>query len=133
MTRTVKFRLWLPPTTEESGQMISGDDLAFEEYLPLTQLLSQEKIMQWTGFLDFTGAEIYEGDIVLLECDAGDDDVAIVQWSDKDGAWMIAAREEFPREQFLGDVFDGYRVTVIGNVYANPELAAEVRGDESDG
>lgn len=80
-------------------------------------------IMQWTGFCDITGAEIYESDVVRLEHDTGDEETAIVEWSTADGAWVI-----MPRNEVLGDLFHGYRVTVIGNAHADPELAAQVRG-----
>lgn len=61
--REIKFRMW----DAENKQMINGDSLAFEEYAPISHLLSQEGIMQYTGLKDKSGKEIYEGDIIATE------------------------------------------------------------------
>lgn len=53
--REIKFRLWI----EDQNLMIDGDSLAFEEYEPLCQLLTQDGIMQYTGLKDKNGTEIY--------------------------------------------------------------------------
>lgn len=62
--REIKFRAWVPADDNEPGYMISGDDLAFEEYLPLKDLLSRDGIMQYTGLKDVKDLDIYEGDVV---------------------------------------------------------------------
>jgi uncharacterized phage protein (TIGR01671 family) len=61
--RTIRFRAW----DEENKTMISGDSLAFEEYAPVSHLLSNCKnINQFTGLVDKNGNEIYENDIVKV-------------------------------------------------------------------
>lgn len=61
MKRVIKFRAW----DSEENTMINADSLAFEEYAPLSNLLSDcPNIMQFTGLRDKYGHEIYEGDLI---------------------------------------------------------------------
>ncbi len=127
-TVTIKFRLWIPGDEEEPAQMIDGDGLAFEEYAPLTDLLSREHVMQWTGFVDERGVEIYRGDIVSYWDDLdGDPDrsegMGDVVWSQDLGGWTVTGEDGY----MLGELVEGWHVWVIGNRYANPEL---IEGDE---
>lgn len=124
MTRTIKFRLWIPGDEDEPSQMIGGDDLAFEEYAPLTDLLSQERIMQWTGLLDINGVEIYEGDVLRLTDYHGE---RIVEVGFYCGTYYYTG-DGFSDEY----LFNSRERRVLGNVYANPELAAKVREDDDD-
>ncbi len=132
MTRTVKFRLWVPADEDEDdprpGYMVDGDDLAFEEFAPLTDLLSQERIMQWTGFLDFAGAEIYEGDFLSWWDGLNNPDtregIGEVVWSGEWGAWVVTGVEEF-----LASLLDGWETHLVGNRFENPELTEVVRRD----
>ena len=67
--REIKFRAW----HEEEKEMISGNDLAFEEYDLLKNWLSQDEIMQFTGLRDANlghdKREIYEKDIIEWDSD----------------------------------------------------------------
>ncbi|SEI76867.1 YopX family protein [Paenibacillus polymyxa] len=119
MSRPIKFRMW----DFENREMIDGDSLAFEEYAPITDLLSQKGIMQYTGLKDRNGKEIYEGDIVE-ELDYSD------------GAYFPKERQPKKRtvvEYDIGFVYaraaynlrgrmenDLYNGEVIGNIYETP-------------
>lgn len=119
VSRPIKFRMW----DFENREMIDGDSLAFEEYAPITDLLSQKGIMQYTGLKDRNGKEIYEGDIVE-ELDYSD------------GAYFPKERQPKKRtvvEYDIGFVYaraaynlrggmenDLYKGEVIGNIYEIP-------------
>ena len=96
--------------------------------------VDEDSIGQYTGFNDFNGTEIYEGDILRLfaEPDVG---AIVVRYGENPGT--ILGREsygfyvnfankrlnEINREDFLFWYRKG--VKVIGNVYDNPELMEE--------
>ena len=80
-------------------------------------------LMQSTGLKDKNGKEIFEGDIVQFEdCYTETDflyvNTGIVEWSQ--GSFTITNRDSVE----MGDLLDGefLDVTIIGNVYENPEL-----------
>ena len=134
-----KFRAWIK--TEK--RMIETDDLLdidyenevittqqvyFENGLPddrdLDNFVFEEiKLMQSTGLVDKNGKEIFEGDIVQFEdCDEVSDflyiNTGIIEWCQ--GGFHITNRDSVLMEDLLdGDSLD---VTIIGNIYENPEL-----------
>lgn len=112
--REIKFRKWVPEEYGEPGYMISGDDLAFDEYLPLTDLLRQEGIMQYIGLKDKNGKEIYEGDIL------GGVIGGTVVWVKDEARFGIDILGDTSETKF--DEWKSYDLEVIGNIYDNPEL-----------
>ena len=88
--------------------------------------IDDEYLMQSTGLRDKNGKEIFEGDIVQFEdCYTETDflyvNTGIVEWSQ--GSFTITNRDSVE----MGDLLDGefLDVTIIGNVYENPELLEE--------
>lgn len=83
-------------------------------------------LMQSTGLRDKIGKEIFEGDIVQFEdCYEVSDflyiNTGIIEWCQ--GGFHVTNRDSVLMEDLLdGDSLD---VTIIGNVYENPELLEE--------
>jgi len=105
-------------------------------------------LMQFTGMLDQSGKEIYEGDIVkIANIKVWSEDFikpmkgtsGVVKWINEGGEyWMDLIwdknKKEASREflRLVGDEWnqemdeiESNNLLVIGNIYANPELVAE--------
>ena len=84
------------------------------------------ELMQSTGLFDKNGKEIFEGDIVrfedyYIETDLPYINKGIVEWSQ--GGFTITERASVEMEDLLdGEFLD---LTIIGNIYENPELLEE--------
>lgn len=98
---------------------------ANEQYITIGSWcpVNPETLGQTTGLFDKNGKEIFEGDIVQFEdCYTETDflyvNTGIVEWSQ--GSFTITNRYSVE----MGDLLDGefLDVTLIGNVYENPEL-----------
>lgn len=131
--RVIKFRKW----DNEEKVMIDGDSLAFEEYLPIKNHLSQAGIMQFTGFLDCKGIEIYEGDIIQFYNERcyhkKYPETQLRLWRSDvvflGGAFLISEDDNGDYETDLysfsndfGNSADKAHLQVVGNIYENPSL-----------
>lgn len=74
-------------------------------------------LMQYTGFLDVDGVEIYEGDVLDHTSNFGEQSrlmKLIVSWSDMDGSFLFGSIRTDSAVR---------NSRVIGNIYENPEMA----------
>lgn len=85
-------------------------------------------IGQYTGLHDKNGKEIYEGDIVLLDCyyyeePAFSGEFKVI-YDDINGMWLLVDLENKDRGFAFGEIRSYYKaeIEVIGNIYDNPEL-----------
>ena len=141
MNRKIKFR-----GKTESNQFIFGDLIQYENGdtaiwekeitgygYEATQISNRTKvdkgtIGQFTGLLDKSGNDIYEGEIVkapLLDPIFGDvikDAFCNAEIRFNKGSFVVSY---YKREHniYLSDLYD--KLEVIGNIYDNPELLRE--------
>ena len=122
-----KFRVWdkLDKEIYEVGEIhwsrgefdFIGDGITFKRDA------DEVELMQSTGLFDKNGKEIFEGDIVQFEdyyevSDSLYINKGIIEWCQ--GGFHVTNRDSVLMEDLLdGDSLD---VTIIGNIYENPEL-----------
>ena len=110
-----------------------------EKRLSIPQVSTNGRILgvvQFTGFKDFDGNEIYEGDILEYVSYQRDENkrTEIVEFDEKCGGWYVNKQastladvlfqqhnEEWQMKQNYKPSIN-HKVRVIGNIYENPEL-----------
>ena len=125
--REFKFRAWheygrLDTTPVQPGMVYDehpGDCLHWK--VQGQKIIS---IMQWTGFTDSRGKDVYEGDILGY----GNDplDFAAVRWESTKGRWYVTRPNKDIMEWPLSDYFQWEsHFIVVGNIYENPDLLSD--------
>ena len=125
MNREIKFRIW----NDYDKKMIYWNELLKNKLANIFTIPSYNKwLMQYTGLHDKNGKEIYEGDIVLLDCyyyeePAFDGEFKVI-YDDINGMWLLVDLENKDRDFTFGEIRSYYKaeIEVIGNEYDNPEL-----------
>ena len=130
--REIKFRAWAIGGDLETGEGVkSGNGIM--DYNPLTSweehindvLKSDGSVifMQFTGLHDKNGKEIYEGDIVEIQCLGYKDKFktkAVVEWNEKNAGFdmRIIGIPIKPLDEHKSN-------KILGNIYENGDLLNE--------
>jgi hypothetical protein len=110
MAREIKFRAWDSYHKELFQVHCLGSIFSTSDILKFGD---NTTLMQYTGFKDKKGKEIYEGDILSKKW--------IVEWEEERGFWVIFN----PALHYcaLGEaLYNVPELEVIGNIYENIEL-----------
>lgn len=138
--REIKFRAWNPESKKmfyDFDQNIKEVALGKSIHLFVYETgLAYKTLMQYTGFKDFDGKEIYEGDILEYVSFRRHENKRkeIVEFDEKCGGWYVHKQadalcnilfeqhdEEWQKKQNFKPSIK-HKVRVIGNIYENPEL-----------
>ena len=126
--RTIKFRAFLKDTNkmvkvgamdwDEEGNLLCLNYPKGKDYFGYEDDII---LMQYTGFKDKDGKEIYEGDIVEYF-----GELCKVCWIFSGFyARQINGRGFTELDEFVADTMD---IEVVGNIYENPELLESSKG-----
>ena len=125
--REIKFRAW----DKQIKEMLSVDKIEWDrklvyirsstrDHMETPRRISEDIccLMQYTGLNDKNGKEIYEGDIVTYfdRCYFIKFHLANFMLSKKEYNYLELSHSTYSKEG---------KVTVIGNIYENPELLKE--------
>lgn len=122
--REIKFRAW----DSEQKEMYLFFDIKDFTLGSLNRTDTGYKFMQYTGLKDKNGKEIHDGDIIKY-----DEDESMNHWVSGAVAQIISLPGRFTARLTPYDKFNGSNqntlnedfedsVTIIGNIYENPEL-----------
>lgn len=82
-------------------------------------LVDEDTVGMYTGRSDVMGTDMYEGDIVAGYWDFEEDEwPAVVEWDEVSARFVLSGQNSVIPFNEMG----GLEVTIIGNVYDNPEL-----------
>jgi len=115
--RIIKFRFWDNDLKKMCDRKPAYNDFSHKSIVPL----------QFTGFKDCNGVEVFEGD-TLIDIDVTleenvklEDTKQQVFWCGKDGCWKLDNTFSQNKKEgfYLGKDLKDFRFKVSGNVYEN--------------
>lgn len=123
MKQIFKFRAY----NKQTGKMMMWKDIKSFGNLNKLLTLSFVEVMQFTGFKDKKGVDIFEGDI-LSDWNAVDGKAVKsflqVYWCNIDGAWKLDSsfNQDKSSGYLLSKELSSFVYEISGNIYENPDL-----------
>lgn len=137
-----KFRAWLPTSKWMCEVTVIDYDLRsvdicrigdVEHYTEMTVRKDEVILMQSTGLFDKNGVEVFEGDIIdTTDYEGGLSSVGNPLVKVERDKYGFVVTGDFPtspitlKEFEAGRKFAGVEVTIVGNIYENPELVEAI-------
>jgi len=116
ISRELKFRAYYQKVTDD--KFIIEGEYTMKDLTDKGILFDQERIhwVEFTGFKDSRGEEIYEGDIVAVENEGAE--ITVCKFNV--GGWILEdnAGGHWTRQLY----HQSERLEIWGNIYENPEL-----------
>lgn len=113
-------------TTTDTGDKGASIEYYDEEDGWMCENVREETVGQFTGFCDWNGNEIYEGDLVVSPSYFG-----LVEWN-KRGCFIIknilCKDNDLSIGEILGELLDREQIDVVGNIHDNPRLEMKKNG-----
>lgn len=126
----IKIKVW---DTVKKEMSIGMDLYTLAGYLTaIHPNLGNETFLRYTGVESKDGTDIYEGDFVTRFCTDPNCPIehkGVVTWSDEWAVWGIQEPESNRTNNYMAPLAFGspshevqFGVTILGNIYENPEL-----------
>jgi len=123
--REIKFRSWFEKSKTMSLNFSLEDALKHE-----VDYVGDCVFMQYTGFKDRNGIEIYDGDIITFHSDDDLEDYGEEYWEVKfqnstPVAWYSENEYRYldrDIDSFSCEIPEDWEINVVGNIYENKEL-----------
>ena len=120
MKREIRFRVW----DDVEKKMYQWEDMCWKWMMHQLNNPEIHSVMQYIGIKDKNGKEVYEGDILKIAYEIGDEEeIKVVEYCGHEGYPAFDFKDNEMESNGLSVAFNqNDTFEIIGNIYQNPEL-----------